>query len=122
MARNLRVLAYSNTDTESAQDALARFLEAGNACYFADAKKARAFAWQCMDEREREIEQGPSNMTLPNPVTIELNSTNGPKIIYPRNSDEDCVEMWCPVGWTIDWETTPAQCGIGYVASPLIRT
>ena len=61
-------------------------------------------------------------MTLPNPVTIVLNSPNGPKIIYPRNSDGDDVELWCPKGWAIDWETTPAQCGIGYVASPLIRT
>lgn len=60
-------------------------------------------------------------MATNNEITVELESANGPKIVYPKGTDGDEVDHAAPFGWRVDWETTPADAGLGRKASPLTR-
>lgn len=53
-------------------------------------------------------------------VDVDLDSANGPKIVYPRGTDPDDLEWFLPSGWEIDWNTVPATCG-SRIARPLRR-
>lgn len=54
-------------------------------------------------------------------VDVEMESAVGPRIIYPAKCDGDLVDSHAPEGWEVDWQTTPADCGIGCKPSPLRR-
>lgn len=52
---------------------------------------------------------------------IELESPNGPKVVYSKNTPAEEIEAAIPVGWEVDWETTPADVGLTRKASPLYK-
>lgn len=60
-------------------------------------------------------------METNNEIEVVLESANGPKIVYAQDADGDEVDAAAPEGWRVDWETTPADCGVGRKASPLCR-
>jgi hypothetical protein len=54
-------------------------------------------------------------------IEIELNSANGPKVVYPASASVEEIEAAVPGGWRVDWETTPADVLGGRKASPLAQ-
>jgi hypothetical protein len=54
-------------------------------------------------------------------ITVDLDSANGPKVVYPRGTDAEDVDLAAPVGWEVDWDAPAADCGPGAVARPLRR-
>lgn len=54
-------------------------------------------------------------------IEIDLETPNGPVVIYGPDDDAYAVEAAIPPGWRVDWETPAYKTLSGRYRSPLIR-